>query len=235
MNKVIYGIYFICCKGGYLDIVEEQLHELNKSGLYCDSKNIIIFICLYNKDNTELNTIIKKYDPDNKYILVTTEENLFEKYAINNYKKYIEDTDYYLFYFHTKGVTKENILFHNIRKILNFYTLTKYKISIQLLEKYDSVGCSLTLYPSLHFSGNFWWTTYTHLKKLPLSIGNKYLDPEMYICSDTTSQYISLSQNTNSININNHINRTDDDIIHNICSTPIDNILWYNRFLKNFK
>ena len=240
MNKIIYGIYFICCKANYLEIVEEQFKELDISGLYDNIKNIIIFICLYNENDIQLNTLIRKYDKDNKYKFVTTEENLYEKFAINNYKKYIEETDndYYLFYFHTKGISKyTNIRFQNIRKILNFYTFTKYKLCIQLLEKYDCVGCCLTLYPSLHFSGNFWWTTSTHLKKLPLTIGNKYLDPEMYICSDSTntSKYISLSQFTNNVKLEKHISRSDDNIMYNISSTPINNIEWYNRYLQNFK
>jgi hypothetical protein len=239
MNKNIYGIYFICCKGNYLEIVNEQLRELHTSGLYdnTNTKNIIIFICLYNTENIELNTIIKKYDKDNKYILVTTEKNLFEKFAINNYKNYIQDTDeYYLFYIHTKGISKHtNTRFQNIRKILNFYTLTKYKLCIKLLEQYDCVGCSLTLYPTLHFSGNFWWTTSQHVKKLPLTIGNKYLDPEMYICSDSTntSKYISLSQTTNNAKLEKHISRNDHNIIYNLTSIPINNIEWYNRHLQN--
>ena len=31
MNKIIYGIYFICCKANYLEIVEEQFNTLVES------------------------------------------------------------------------------------------------------------------------------------------------------------------------------------------------------------
>ena len=50
---------------------------------------VIIFITKYNKDNcVELDKILNIYD---KFIIVKTEHNLYEKYAINNYKKYIND------------------------------------------------------------------------------------------------------------------------------------------------
>ena len=226
MNKNIYGVYFICCSGNYLYIIDEQLKELNNSGLYKMCKNIIIFICSYNPRNIHLNKLIKYYDPDNKYLVITIRENLYEKFAINNYKEYIQDNDYYLFYFHTKGISRKNEkIYQNRRKILNFYTLTKYQICIELLENYDCVGCSLTMNPSLHYSGNFWWTTSNHLKKLPLKIGNSYLDPEMYICSNKTSRYISLSQNTNDGIIEKHIYRNDEDIKKNVSSNVINNKL----------
>ena len=36
-------------------------------------------------------------------------------------------------------------------------------------------------YPVPHFSGNNWWATSEHVSKLKEPIGEKYLDPEMYI------------------------------------------------------
>jgi hypothetical protein len=102
--KNIYGIYFICCINNYLEVVEEQLSILNE-GLLQNTKKIIIFITNYTHTSIELDNIISKYNIDNaKFILVTSSENVYEKFAINNYKKYIVDNDYYLYYFHTKGL-----------------------------------------------------------------------------------------------------------------------------------
>ena len=94
-------------------------------------------------------------------------------------------------------------------------------MSIKLLEKYDAVGCSLTKLPTLHFSGNFWWSKSEHLNKLPMTIGNGYLDPEMYICSHPNSKYISLSQTTNEGSIMDEMKRSDNEILNEITSQSI--------------
>ena len=205
--RSIYGIYFICCRENYLDIVNEQLQTMLDSSLYTNIKNLLIFICLYDENSrVKLQQIFNKYDTDKKFILITTPLNLYEKFAINTYKSYIPDELYYVFYFHTKSG-------NNIRQNLNFYTLTKFNISLDLLKECDCVGCSLSLYPLLHFSGNFWWSKSEHTDKLKMTIDDKYLSPEMYICSREQGKYISLSQNTNYTDLNCHINLTDQDIL----------------------
>lgn len=214
----IYGIYFICCINNYLEVVEEQFIVLNK-GLLQNTKKLIIFITNYNDNNIELNRIIQNYNIDNKIILVKSSENLFEKFAINNYKKYILDDDYYLYYFHTKGLKKKDDplinIFSSRRKILTYYTLEKYNVNIELLNKYDAVGCSLSLYPKKHFSGNFWWSKSSYLNLLQ-NINDKYLSPEMYILSHESCKYISLDNNTNNILFDNYVFYDDNTILKNI-------------------
>lgn len=226
--KDIYGVYYICCFGSYyLDIVEEQLTILTNSGLYNDSKKILIFITLYEKDKCNiLDEKLTKFDTNNKFQIITSELNLYEKFAINNYKQYIDSDDYYMYYFHTKGITRinePNSPYHSRRKNLNYYILQNYKLCLQYLKEYDAVGCSLSRYPLLHFSGNFWWTKSSHTYRLPNKINNEYLACEMYICCHE-GKFISLDNNTNDISYetlisddyqkNNHIT---EDIIDNIC------------------
>lgn len=153
-------------------------------------------------------------------MLVISKENLYEKFAINNFQKYIADDLYYIYYFHSKAVTRAiGSVFDRRRKILNYYTLTLHKLNLELLETYDAVGCSLTNWPLLHFSGNFWWSKSEHVRTLPPA-GNSYLDPEMYICK-THGKYISLSQSTNDGNIASHITRTEEVVRHGLTSNPI--------------
>ena len=226
----IFGIYFICCAGNYLNIINEQLKEVIDSGLYNDTTRFFIFITLFDKNNIELTNLLKKYDYENKFILITTNENLFEKYAINNYKEYVSNyDDYYLYYFHTKGVSHDSeSIFSRRRRILNFFTLQKYKLSIKLLEKYDAVGCSLSMYPKLHFSGNFWWSKKSHLDNLVDKISNNYLAPEMYICSYENGKYISLNNNTNNCfeenSVDKFTNILESDILNNLSEIPIENV-----------
>jgi hypothetical protein len=221
----IYGVYFICCINNYLEVVEEQLSVLEK-GLLNKTKKLIIFITKYENNNTELNNLLQKFNKDNKFILVTSTQNLFEKFAINNYKKYINDIDYYIYYFHTKGIKPHDNpsrhIFASRRKLLNFYTLEKYEINIKLLEKYDAVGCSLSLYPKKHFSGNFWWSKSTNVSNLP-DVNNNYLAPEMYILDNINCKCISLANDTNNILIDKYKFRNDNDILLNATENVINN------------
>ncbi len=198
--KNIYGVYFICCFRNYLSIVKEQLSILDK-GLLEKTTKLIIFITIYNEN--ECVELDKLLDNNEKFILIKSPENLYEKYAINNYKKYIDDTDYYLYYLHTKGLKDINDPLFNLyagkRMILNYYTLFTYNINIELLEKYDAVGCNLHLYPKKHFSGNFWWSKSSYLNTLN-NINDKYLSPEMYILSNNNCKYISLDNDIPNIN-----------------------------------
>jgi hypothetical protein len=223
----IYGVYFICCVNNYLDIIREQLNEIVISGLYNDTSKLYLFITLFDESNLNLKKLLEDFDIENKFILITTPENLYEKYAIQNYKKYIpySDDEYYLYYFHTKGVSKDKIcnIFSNRRKILNFFTLKKYNLSIKLLESYDAVGCVFYKYPKPHFSGNFWWSKGSHLNKIDDKISSGYLAPEMYICSVSDGKYVSLNNYVNERNLEDFIYLNDNDILQNINDIPLIN------------
>ena len=233
-KKEIYGVYFICCLGNYIDIVDEQLQLLHSSGLYNQMKKLIIFACLFDANtNNNLIQILKKYDFNGKFIEVKTSLNLYEKFAINNYKSYIEDNNYYVFYFHTKGTSHsvdENTIFSRRRKILDFYTIQKFELSLKLLNHYDAVGCSLSLFPKKHFSGNFWWSKSEHTDKL-LNINDGYLSPEMYICSLEEGNYVSLNQLSNDGNVENHLCKNDQDILSEVTESYIE-ILGYKALIN---
>lgn len=230
MNKNIYGVYFICCLTNYLEVVEEQLSVLCSSGLYSATNKLFLFITMYKTEYNQLDILIERYDVQKKFTLIKSPDNLYEKFAINNYKKYITDSDYYLYYFHTKGLTRVNTTrncFICRRRILNYYTLNKYKINIELLSKYDAVGCSLSLYPKKHFSGNFWWSKSSYLNTLHDVISSNYLAVEMYILSNPNCKFISLDQSTNIVNtkqFKNYHYKDDIEILDSLTNIPISNL-----------
>lgn len=227
IQKNIYGVYFICCINNYLEVIEEQLSILDK-GLLQETTKLILFITKYDDNNKyELDNLLSKFNKYNNFILVTSSENLYEKFAINNYKKYINHGDYYIYYFHTKALKPPNHpeihILASRRKILNIYTLEKYKINLKLLQHYDSVGCSLNTYPKKHFSGNFWWSKSSYINTLS-NIDDNYLSPEMYILSNNNCKFISLARDTNDILFENYNFRDDSTILNNI-STQLRNNL----------
>jgi len=71
-------------------------------------------------------------------------------------------------YIHTKGAsTPENECINDWRKYMLYFNITKYKECISILEDYDTCGVDLRYNPVLHYSGNFWWSKYSHIRKLP--------------------------------------------------------------------
>ena len=223
LNKKVYGVYFICCIGDYLNIVTQTLKKLIESELYNNTEKLICFVC---KQTPECIRLLSNY---NKIQIIATDENLYEKFAINNYKKYIFSDNYDLFYLHTKSVSyNSNQYCINLKDMHEYFTINKWRLNIELLKYYDCVGIHLKNYPKKHYSGNFWWTTSEHLNRLPNSINDGYLSPEMYILDYVKTNYVSLYQQ---IDNDEYKKITNEELINNINIIPIynsgDNHNWH--------
>jgi hypothetical protein len=187
-TRPIYGVYFICCIGNYYDILQNQINKLIESGLYNQTTQILCFVCNQRKECLDL---LAKYS---KLKVISTTENLYEKFAINNYKKYLQGNgNYYLFYIHTKGVSKSGKCFDDWTAFCDYFTIYKWRVSIELLKYYDCVGTNLKNFPKKHYSGNYWWSKSEHLNKLK-NINDGYISCEMYILSYLKTNYVSLYQ-----------------------------------------
>lgn len=238
MKRNIYGVYFVCCMGNYKQIIREQLHSIKKSGLLEKTTELLCFICEFDIE------VMKLFQPfHTKIKFITTKENLYEKFALQNFRHYVNrKKPYYMYYFHTKGVSHYPIEtppplidekgnaqwrlgFYNVRRNLDYFILEKHDICIWWMEHgYDVVGTALSLYPTLHFSGNFWWATSEHLDKLPIEIRPTYYGAEMYICSQPNGSYMSICQHTNTHSLEKLCEITDTNIIIQSTSIPLDNL-----------
>lgn len=225
LKPSIYGVYFICCIGNYKKIVSEQLSSVWKSGLAGKTIRIFCFICNY---NPEIMEILEPFI--GKLKIISTTENLYEKFAFMNFREHLPSSrPFYLYYFHTKGVSRDANVFHETRKNLDYFILEKHDLCIFWLDNgYDAVGASLSLYPSLHFSGNFWWCSSNHLKNLPLKIRSTYYAPEMYVCSIPTGSYISICQHTNKKTLKELSTLSDNIILKQSTCIPIENTVCKN-------
>ena len=87
---------------------------------------------------------------------------------------------------HTKGANTPNYESeHEWRKYMQYYLVNNFRICLNKLSKYDTVGCELS--KNGHYSGNFWWATGNYIKQLK--------DPFIYL--NDTKYYIQEFQNTN--------------------------------------
>lgn len=154
-----------------------QIHEMLNSGFYDACEQILCFVA-GNNDN-----ILAKLALLSKVQIIQTPNNEMEKFCLNNYKKYINIDAYNVVYLHTKGASHSilNTYINDWCKICNYFTINLWKLNIILLHYYSCIGINLMSYPVPHFSGNNWWATSEHVSKLKEPIGEKYLDPEMYI------------------------------------------------------
>ena len=218
-QRSIYGVYFICCIGNYIDVVKNQISKLIQSGLYDYSDQILCFVCQAKTDCIDL---LKKFI---KIKIVSTTENLYEKFAINNYKEYLDNSkEYYLYYIHSKGVSQSGKCFEDWRNLCDYFTIEKWRLSIELLEYYDCVGTNLKNFPKKHYSGNFWWSKSEHLNRLK-NVNDGYLSTEMYICSYMKTNYVSIYQSyvnhgdtEHSPSLYNQM--TEEELFDNLCNVP---------------
>lgn len=181
MDNYIY--FHICCINNWKEIVSSLLEKIKSSGLYDNIKEIrcgVLGIC----DDSEIFN-----DPKIKIIGQSDNIDIKENFTIN---KLYEDSKNELFnvlYIHSKGVRHNNNI--NIIDWVNYmshFNINCYKYCIELLNNYDTVGVNLQDNPSLHYSGNFWWSKSTYIRKLE----NCNDDPEMWLTEKKIGKYVSL-------------------------------------------
>ena len=75
----------------------------------------------------------------------------------------------------------------------------QWKLALNMLEEYDTYGCNsmfdIRYSKNMHYSGNFWWATSNHIKKLPKIIESYYCAPEDWICTKNDKMISIFSSN----------------------------------------
>ena len=130
--------------------------------------------------------------------------------------------DAYFLYNHSKGVTTfERFLkqgYYNWfinhyywKEFITWGVIDEWKNCVEALEIYDVVGANYQTTPEPHFSGNFWWSKSSHIKKLPdpsteqwwfdlqKDHSNKWLrnasvrfKDEMWVCSEKNTMTLNV-------------------------------------------
>jgi hypothetical protein len=113
--------------------------------------------------------------------------------------------NYKLLYIHTKNVGKElNLCVEDWIYYMMYYLVEQWKVAVKALDEYDTYGVDLRTEPTLHYSGNFWWTRASHILTLPdpveFSNIQKYPNPlnsprhnqEFWICYQKHANYFCI-------------------------------------------
>ena len=94
------------------------------------------------------------------------------------------------YYIHTKGIShygrpSESTVMNWFRYLLRC-NISHWKNAVDKLRTYETYGCD---YNNTHYSGNIWWATAEHIKKLPDTIPPHYTGPEDYILINKDNVY----------------------------------------------
>lgn len=168
--------YHIAEIGNWENIVIEQFKMLKSSGLYDKCIEIRVgFLGNINNILPYLNNKIRLY-----YHSKNVKE--FEHPTINNLLSFAKDTydEYSILYIHNKGSSSgiNNTHVHNWRRLMMYYLVEQHRKCLHYLNTYDTVGCNLCESKNYtckilnekhnyHYSGNFWWSKTSYIKKLP--------------------------------------------------------------------
>ena len=175
---MVYVYYHIYAVEGVESIIDEQIDLIQK---YFDfpfilnvgisianenvpSKPIIEKFYLYNKSNYKIRDIRCKGNEFVTLDLIIEDKDKFE------------DSDY-IFYFHTKGASKQKeAVYDNIkswRNLMHYFNIEKIKSVFKIFEnsKFNTYGVLLNQIGNfkLHYSGNFWWMRGQYAKTIDLN------------------------------------------------------------------
>jgi hypothetical protein len=195
----IFGVYHICTINRWQSIVDSQVKLIADSGLY--DKTMKIFVTITGPEC--MNVVLPA-----KYEIVhqAEDKSKFERLALNYMLAFCKDLSQptKIWYIHSKGarfnMTTDSLTYNNVsawRQYMEYFVIGQHDKCIEALDTHDTCGINLRDWPSIHYSGNFWWAKSEYIKTLkPLSVHDPnvpadrwymdwYLSPELWIGSNT--------------------------------------------------
>jgi len=185
----------------------QYIDSINKSGLLEKVENI--FICFVGNNEIPIDeSDLIPYNGYEKIKLVRTSDNLID-YELPTLQFMYEfcktNINIDILYLHTKNVGKEiNLCIEDQIEYMLYFNVIKWSECLNNLIEYDTCGVDLRDFPTLHYSGNFWWAKSSYLVSLPspfefndlLSYPNPLNsirhNQEFWICYDKTKKHFSM-------------------------------------------
>ena len=176
MYKYVYC--HICCINNWEEIVGGIFNRIKDSALYDELREIRC--CVLGKRECLQNEIFT--DEKIRIVYHSEDVSLYEVVTLNKLLEDSKKEDFYVLYVHSKGVSKpEN---RNVRDWVNYmlyFNVYLYDLAIQNLKYNDCCGVNAL---GNHYSGNFWWSKSTYIRKLnklpPIEELN-YTGPETWL------------------------------------------------------
>lgn len=187
MNTYIY--IHVCCINNWKEIFQQLLFDIKESGLY---EKITKIRCVVLKETYDDLDILR----DDKIEILGISNNIqvYEQVTLNLLYEHSFVEDFNVLYIHTKGVKHNNTnpCVTDWVKYLTYFNVYKHDLCLTLLRSCDSVGVNLQDNPSLHYSGNFWWSKSEYIQKLDRCVVTSYNSTEFWLTEKQLGNHVSL-------------------------------------------
>lgn len=243
-NIAYWHVYLTEDVGTWAGIVMEQLGIMERSGLLRALDDLKV-TCIYrNSSEAKMFAgILEHARPQSLISYVKnpfkTEQEMLENISCDEaitegetlYKIYLDeqyyDDDTNILYFHTKGITaddrflksgnyNEYMKYYYWRQMLNWGCLDQWKYCLDILDDdFDIVGANFQKEPYPHYSGGFYWTKVSHIRKLPnpmkvdwwFDLQSKTTDPWLKTAPDRfrNEMWITQTKNYRALNLTSGI------------------------------
>lgn len=187
-SKPTYVYIHVCAINSWQTVLKNLLDKIKEYGIYDDIVEIRIGLL----GDTETRNHIIFSDPKIRIVAYSEDKSTYERLTLEKLYNDSVDNDFDVLYLHTKGVSYDagSDTFKKSEDWTN-------EMLIKCLEnpifkyKVDCVGTRLIDIFSSHFSGNFWWSRSSHIRKLP-KITKGYLGPEMWVLGLENTSIINI-------------------------------------------
>lgn len=182
MNNNIIGYIHVCQKEGWKLLFDMFMDKIKQSKLYDNTNEIRVSIL--NDNGLIIDDI--RFNDTKIVIIYKGISSEYERPTLLHIKsqceKDPENTLYY--YLHTKGLShlgteKEPYVIDWINLML-YWNIERWETAVNILSQdyYWTYGCNHT---GIHYSGNFWWSKPSHIKRLSNYIPDYYTAPEDWV------------------------------------------------------
>jgi hypothetical protein len=196
-NTDIYVYFHVCCINNWKDTFLFLYANIKHSGLYSRTRAIR---CNILSPYPEETIAFFQLLCDNKIEIIGLSDDisLHEIPTINMLHRDAcsATEDYNILYIHTKGVRHRGLNPHVIdwMKYLAYFNIYRYDLCLSKLKEYDTVGVNMIKYPhpTLHYSGNFWWSKTQYIRTLEPCVYQNYNSPEFWLTEKEQGKFCCL-------------------------------------------
>jgi len=189
----MYVYLHIACLADYRDRIHHYLDLFRSCGMYPRIDEIRCGVLGPEDAVTE----IRDMDPKIRILGHHPSLEMYEGFTLNYLWRDASHEDFQVLYLHTKGITHQprNPNVEDWIVYMLYFLVERHEMCMGKMETNDAVGVNLRKitidhrpYP-LHYSGNFWWSSSAHIRRLvPCEVRQKF-PPELWITSHQGGRY----------------------------------------------
>lgn len=180
--NVIVGYIHICQKDGWKIVYDLIMEKIKSSGLYANTTELRVAVL---SDDGIFIDDARFTDPKINIIYKGRSEE-YERPTLLHIKSQcdIDPENTFYFYVHTKGIrhfgTERETFVMDWIHLLTYWNIEQWKTAISIVsqDRYWTYGCNHT---GIHYSGNFWWSKPSHIRRLSNTIPDYYTAPEDWV------------------------------------------------------